>query len=109
MEGNCIMIELRKAEIGAAASPGASVPRVNVTGPTYNDANFLEETRLLKGSGRHQSSYHAFTFAKYAHRYPAESQYRRFNMKMIPSRLLAALVLVSLWQEWVLRSAGVSR
>ena len=38
-------------------------------------------------------TYHAFDFAKYAHRYLAEFQYRlnrRFNMKIILSRLLTA-------------------
>ena len=40
-------------------------------------------------------TYHAFDFAKYAHRYLAEFQYRfnrRFNMRTILPRLLIALV-----------------
>jgi hypothetical protein len=39
--------------------------------------------------------YHAFAFAKYAHRYLAEFQYRfnrRFDAKTLLHRLLAALV-----------------
>ncbi len=39
------------------------------------------------------ATYHAFTFAKYAHRYLAEVQYRfnrRFNLATILSRLLRA-------------------
>ena len=56
--------------------------------------------------------YHAFAFAKYAHRYLAEFQYRfnrRFNMKIILSRLLTALVLAPPSSERVLRTADVSR
>ena len=57
-------------------------------------------------------SYHAFAFAKYAHRYLAEFQYRfnrRFNMKIILSRLLTALVLAPPSCERTLRAAEVSR
>jgi hypothetical protein len=57
-------------------------------------------------------TYHAFDFAKYAHRYLAEFQYRfnrRFNMKIILSRLLTALVAAPPSSERVLRSAEVSR
>ena len=57
-------------------------------------------------------SYHAFKFAKYAHRYLAEFQYRfnrRFDMKIILSRLLAALVLAPPSSERVLRAAEISR
>jgi hypothetical protein len=57
-------------------------------------------------------SYHAFDFAKYAHRYLAEFQYRfnrRFNMKIILSRLLTALVTAPPSGERVLRAAEVSR
>jgi len=57
-------------------------------------------------------SYHAFDFAKYAHRYLAEFQYRfnrRFNMKIILSRLLGALVAAPPSSERVLRAAEVSR
>jgi len=57
-------------------------------------------------------TYHAFDFAKYAHRYLAEFQYRfnrRFNMKIILSRLLTALVLAPPSCERTLRAAEVSR
>jgi hypothetical protein len=40
-------------------------------------------------------TYHAFDFAKYAHRYLAEAQYRfnrRFNLRSILARLLARRV-----------------
>lgn len=43
-------------------------------------------------------TYHAFKFAKYAHRYLAEAQYRfnrRFNLKSILTRLLRAAVLTA--------------
>jgi len=57
-------------------------------------------------------TYHSFNFAKYAHRYLAEFQYRfnrRFNMKIILSRLLTALIAAPPSSERVLRSAEVSR
>ena len=41
-------------------------------------------------------TYHAFDFAKYAHRYLAEAQYRfnrRFNLRSILARLLRAACL----------------
>lgn len=57
-------------------------------------------------------TYHAFDFAKYAHRYLAEFQYRfnrRFNMKTILPRLLVALVGAPPSSERVLRAAEVYR
>lgn len=57
-------------------------------------------------------TYHAFDFAKYAHRYLAKFQYRfnrRFNMKSILSRLLNALVAAPPSPEHWLRAAEVSR
>lgn len=57
-------------------------------------------------------TYHAFDFAKYAHRYLAEFQYRfnrRFNMRTILARLLAALVAAPAQPEQRLRLAEVSR
>ena len=57
-------------------------------------------------------TYHAFDFAKYAHRYLAEFQYRfnrRFDMKTILPRLLAALVSAPPSSERVLRVAEVHR
>ena len=62
------------------------------------------------------ATYHAFDFAKYAHRYLAEFQYRfnrrfnhRFNMRTILCRLLTALVAAPATPEWRLRGAEVSR
>lgn len=57
-------------------------------------------------------TYHAFDFAKYAHRYLAEFQYRfnrRFNMKIILTRLLAALIGAPPVSERALRVAEVAR
>lgn len=57
-------------------------------------------------------TYHAFDFAKYAHRYLAEFQYRfnrRFNMRTILCRLLTALVAAPPTPEWHIRGAEVSR
>jgi hypothetical protein len=59
-----------------------------------------------------RGTYHAFGFAKYAHRYLAEFQYRfnrRFNMKTILARLLHALVAAPATAERRLRLAEVSR
>ena len=59
-----------------------------------------------------EGTYHAFDFAKYAHRYLAEFQYRfnrRFNMRTIFSRLLVALVASPASPEHWLRLAEVHR
>ena len=59
-----------------------------------------------------RGTYHAFGFAKYAHRYLAEFQYRfnrRFNMRTILSRLLHALVAAPASPERHLRLAEASR
>jgi ribosomal protein L37AE/L43A len=59
-----------------------------------------------------RGTYHAFSFAKYAHRYLAEFQYRfnrRFNMRTILARLLHALVAAPAAAERRLRLAEVSR
>lgn len=57
-------------------------------------------------------TYHAFDFAKYAHRYLAEFQYRfnrRFNMKTMLTRLLVALVIAPASPEHRLRLAEIHR
>jgi hypothetical protein len=57
-------------------------------------------------------TYHAFDFAKHAHRCLAEFQYRfnrRFDMKAILPRLLAALVAAPPSSPRALRVAEVSR
>jgi ISXO2-like transposase domain len=57
-------------------------------------------------------TYHAFAFAKYAHRYLAQFQSRfnrRFNMKIILPRLLAALVAAPPSPERWLRAAELAR
>ena len=57
-------------------------------------------------------TYHAFNFAKYAHRYLAEFQYRfnrRYNMKTMLPRLLAALIAAPACPEHRLRLAEVHR
>jgi ribosomal protein L37AE/L43A len=56
-------------------------------------------------------TYHAFDFAKYAHRYLAEFQYRfnrRFNMRSMLNRLLVALVHAPVCSERRLRLAEAS-
>lgn len=57
-------------------------------------------------------TYHAFDFAKYAHRYLAEFQYRfnrRFDTKTILTRLVAALIGAPPVSERLLRAAEVAR
>ena len=57
-------------------------------------------------------TYHAFDFAKYAHRYLAEFQYRfnrRFDLRSILPRLLTALVHAPASPERTLRLAEVDR
>lgn len=53
-------------------------------------------------------TYHAFDFAKYAHRYLAQVQYRfnrRFDLSTILSRLLRASTLTTAWPERRIRAA----
>lgn len=53
-------------------------------------------------------TYHAFDFAKYAHRYLAEVQYRfnhRFDLSVILARLLRASAVTSPHPERILRAA----
>jgi len=57
-------------------------------------------------------TYHAFAFAKYAHRYLAEFQYRfnrRYDMRAIFARLLVALAVAPASPERHLRFAEVHR
>ena len=56
----------------------------------------------------YSGTYHAFDFAKYAHRYLAEVQYRfnrRFDLSAILKRLLAAAVITPARPERFLRAA----
>ena len=76
--------------------------------PQFNAVNTLLGNLKTAIAG----TYHGFDFAKYAHRYLAEFQYRfnrRFNMKTILPRLLAALVGAPPSSERVLRAAEVYR
>ena len=57
-------------------------------------------------------TYHAFDFAKYAHHYLAEAQYRfnrRFNLRSIMARLLRAACLTSPHPAAAIRAAEVGR
>ena len=57
-------------------------------------------------------TYHSFDFAKYAHRYLAEAQYRfnrRFNLRSIFARLLRAACLSTPAPAHVIRVAEVGR
>jgi hypothetical protein len=57
-------------------------------------------------------AYHAFDFAKYAHRHLAEAQYRfnrRFDLRSILQRLLRAAVLTPPTADHAIRRAEVGR
>ena len=57
-------------------------------------------------------TYHAFDFAKYAHRYLAEAQYRfnrRFNLLSILARLVRASCLTTPTPALTIRMAEVGR
>jgi ribosomal protein L37AE/L43A len=99
----------------ATAIVGAQHQRV-VTGggkasvklPQFKAVNTLLGNLKTAISG----TYHAFDYAKYAHRYLAELQYRfnrRFDMRSILSRLLTALIAASASPERRLRLAEVYR
>lgn len=100
---------------GAITMVGADHERI-VTGggkasaklPQFKAVNTLLGNLKSAISG----TYHAFDFAKYAHRYLAEFQYRfnrRFDMRAIFTRLLVALVHAPQSPERRLRLAEVSR
>ena len=100
---------------GATAIVGAEHERV-VTGggkasvklPQFKAVNTLLGNLKTAISG----TYHAFDFAKYAHRYLAEIQYRfnrRFDMRAILCRLVAALIAAPPSPERHLRLAEVHR
>ncbi|MGE0370762.1 MAG: IS1595 family transposase [Gammaproteobacteria bacterium] len=100
---------------GAVQLIGADHERV-VTGggkasaalPQFKAVNtFLGNLKRALGG-----TYHAFDFAKYAHRYLAEAQYRfnrRFNLCSILARLLRAACLTSPTPAAVIRAAEVGR
>jgi len=82
--------------------------KVSVKLPQFKAVNTLLGNLKCAISG----TYHAFDFAKYAHRYLAEFQYRfnrRFDMRSIFTRLLVALVHAPQSPERRLRLAEVSR
>jgi transposase-like protein len=99
---------------GAVTQVGAEHERV-VTGggrasvelPQFRAVNTLLGNLKTAFAG----TYHSFDFAKYAHRYLAEVQYRfnrRFNMRAILVRLLNALLTAPPCPERRLRAAEVS-
>jgi hypothetical protein len=76
--------------------------------PQFNAVNTLLGNLKTAIAG----TYHAFGFAKYAHRYLAEFQYRfnrRFDMKSILPRLLLALLAAPPSPEHQLRLAELPR
>ena len=100
---------------GAVQIVGAAHERV-VTGggkastalPQFKAVNtFLGNLKRALGG-----TYHAFDFAKYAHRYLAEAQYRfnrRFNLASILARLLRAACLTTPRPAAAIRAAEVGR
>jgi hypothetical protein len=82
--------------------------RASVESPQFKAINTLLGNLKTAICG----TYHAFAFAKYAHRYLAEFQYRfnrRFNMRTILPRLLHAMAATPASPERGLRLAEVSR
>jgi ribosomal protein L37AE/L43A len=76
--------------------------------PQFKAVNTLLSNLKTAFSG----TYHAFDFAKYAHRYLAEFQYRfnrRFDLRCLLPRLLHALVAAPASPEHRLRSAEIHR
>ena len=99
---------------GAFTQVGAEHERV-VTGggrasvelPEFRSVNTLLGNLKTAFAG----TYHSFDFAKYAHRYLAEVQYRfnrRFDLRAILVRLLNALLTAPPCPERRLRAAEVS-
>ena len=100
---------------GAVQLVGADHERV-VTGggkastklPQFRAVNtFLGNLKRSLGG-----TYHAFDFAKYAHRYLAEAQYRfnrRLNLRSILARLLRAACLTTPTPAFAIRVAEVGR
>ena len=76
--------------------------------PQFKAVNILLSNLKTALSG----TYHAFDFAKYAHRYLAEVQYRfnrRFNLASILVRLLHAACITPPWPASSIRMAEVRR
>ena len=85
----------------AAARPAPKLPQFRAINTFLGNLK-----RSLSGT------YHAFDFAKYAHRYLAEAQYRfnrRFNLRSILARLLRAACLTTPTPASVIRVAEVGR
>lgn len=91
------------------------VLRPNVNGPaTCVKLPQFRAVNTLLGNLKNaiNGTYHAFDFAKYAHRYLAEFQFRfnrRFDMKTILQSLLASLLAAPPSPEHWLRDAEVAR
>jgi ribosomal protein L37AE/L43A len=82
--------------------------KTSVKLPQFNAVNTLLGNLKSAING----TYHAFDFAKYAHRYLAEFQYRfnrRFDLRSLFKRLLVALVKAPVCTERHLRLAEVPR
>jgi ribosomal protein L37AE/L43A len=88
--------------------PNVNGPAACVKLPQFRAVNTL----LGNLKNAINGTYHAFDFAKYAHRYLAEFQFRfnhRFNMKTILHSLLDSLIAAPPAPEHWLRAAEVAR
>jgi hypothetical protein len=99
----------------AVQTIGAAHERV-VTGSSKGSASMPQFRAVNTFLGNLKRSlggtYHAFDFAKYAHRYLAEAQYRfnrRFDLRSILQRLLRAAVLTPPTPDHAIRRAEVRR
>ena len=100
---------------GAVQIVGADHERV-VTGGGKASTNLPQFKAINTYLGNLKRSlsgtYHAFDFAKYAHRYLAEAQYRfnrRFNLRSILVRLLRAACLTTPTPALAIRVAEAGR
>jgi hypothetical protein len=94
--------------VGAEHQPIVTGSHASSRFPQFRAVNTLLGN--LKSAIR--GTYHAFKFAKYAHRYLAEFQYRfnrRFNMRSIFTRLLVAMAKAPTSTERFLRLAEFPR
>ena len=74
--------------------------------PEFRNVNIMLGNLKTGLSG----TYHAFKFAKYAHRYLADFQYRfnrRYNLRSVLPRLVRAAAVTQPWSESRLRAAEI--
>ncbi|HZP89151.1 MAG TPA: transposase [Burkholderiales bacterium] len=107
-------MEIESTPFSSARPPSSAPFFQHLRRQGRREASSVQSLNTLLGNLKSAISgtYHAFNFAKYAHRYLAEHQYRfnrRFDMQVIFKRLLVALVRAPVRTERHLRLAEVAR